>query len=80
MQAKNFAKINQRGQCEGSEGERAGKKHCREEKIGENNEHPCKDYERAYRDGHTCNTVDTRVKEYKSQRRVYSAIGESAPS
>ena len=30
----------------------------------------CKDYERAYRDGHTCNTVDAKVKEYKSHRKV----------
>ena len=32
----------------------------------------CKDYEEAYREGHTCNTVDERVKCYKSHRRVAS--------
>ena len=30
-----------------------------------------KDYEKAYADGHTCNTVDNRVKEYKSHLGVY---------
>jgi len=30
----------------------------------------CKDYERAYREGHTCSTVDRQVKEYKSHRKV----------
>ena len=28
------------------------------------------DYERAYRDGHSCDTVDKAVKQYKSYRRV----------
>ena len=28
------------------------------------------DYESAYREGHTCQTVDTVVKAYKSHRRV----------
>ena len=28
------------------------------------------DYEAAYSDGHTCNTVDKALKEYKSHRRV----------
>lgn len=28
------------------------------------------DYERAYRDGHSCATVDSMVKTYKSHRRV----------
>ena len=31
----------------------------------------CNDYENAYRLGHTCNTVDGIVKQYKSHRRVY---------
>ena len=31
----------------------------------------CKDYEKAYAGGHSCNTVDQMVKEYKSHRRVY---------
>lgn len=31
----------------------------------------CKDFERAYREGHTCNTVDKVVKEYKSHRRIH---------
>ena len=30
----------------------------------------CKDYEKAYRLGHTCGTVDATVKQYKSHRRV----------
>ena len=33
----------------------------------------CKDYEKAYREGHTCNTVDTKVREYKSYRRVHTS-------
>lgn len=32
----------------------------------------CKDYEKAYSEGHTCTSVDERVKEYKSHRRVYT--------
>ena len=32
----------------------------------------CKDFENAYKDGHTCNTVDKAVKEYKSHRRVFN--------
>ena len=32
----------------------------------------CKDYEKAYHEGHTCVTVDKIVKEYKSHRRVYT--------
>ena len=31
------------------------------------------DYETAYREGHSCNTVDKAVKQYKSHRRVSSA-------
>ena len=30
------------------------------------------DYEMAYREGHSCDTVDKAVKEYKSHRRVTS--------
>lgn len=30
----------------------------------------CRDFEAAYRDGHTCETVDKAVKVYKSHRRV----------
>ena len=30
----------------------------------------CWDYERAYREGHSCTTVDAMVKTYKSHRRV----------
>lgn len=30
----------------------------------------CIDYERAYKSGKTCHTVDTIVKQYKSHRRV----------
>ncbi|ORU94970.1 MAG: hypothetical protein A6F71_10130 [Cycloclasticus sp. symbiont of Poecilosclerida sp. M] len=30
----------------------------------------CKDYETAYREGHSCNTVDKAVKQYKSHRRA----------
>ncbi len=30
----------------------------------------CRDFESAYRSGHTCITVDKAVKEYKSHRRV----------
>lgn len=37
----------------------------------------CKDYEKAYREGHTCNTVDTKVKEYKSHRRVHTSQREN---
>lgn len=40
----------------------------------------CNDYEKAYADGHTCDTVDMRVKEYKSHRRVYVAADESDPT
>ena len=42
--------------------------------------HTCKDYEMAYGDGHTCDTVDKRVKEYKSHRRVYLSADESDPT
>lgn len=31
------------------------------------------DYETAYREGHTCHTVDKEVKRYKSHRRVSTA-------
>ena len=34
----------------------------------------CKDFERAYREGHTCNSVDKVVKQYKSHRRVYVGV------
>ena len=30
----------------------------------------CRDYMKAYENGHTCKDVDTAVKEYKSHRRV----------
>ena len=33
----------------------------------------CKDYEKAYREGHICNTVDTKVREYKSYCRVHTS-------
>ena len=33
----------------------------------------CRDYERAYREGHSCNSVDMAVKRYKSHRRVHQS-------
>ena len=32
------------------------------------------DYERAYLEGHSCHTVDTAVRQYKSHRRISTAL------
>lgn len=41
----------------------------------------CIDYEEAYREGHSCTTVDTQVKKYKSHRKVHvAAADENAPT
>ena len=34
----------------------------------------CKDFEKAYKEGHTSNSVDKVVKEYKSYRRMYVGV------
>ena len=34
----------------------------------------CRDYEAAYRDGHSCTSVDEAVKMYKSHRRVTQKV------